>query len=60
MNTCKTCKWWDADSKAAQKPCNNEGVFHGDDPSEGYIVGDGSEFLITGPDFGCTLHEPKE
>ena len=72
MNTCKTCRWWgferesvtqyhETEAKACGFPMVNineqgyEGV-KGNGFGLDYPVCD----LITGPDFGCVLHEEKQ
>lgn len=68
MNTCKTCKWWDAENENHRgytppvdgHPCKCPKI---DDSPHYRVNGDlaapsESGTFFTGPDFGCVHHEP--
>ncbi len=53
---CATCKWWDPESKGVKsRICDLLSYRY----VEGFDANNGVG-IVTGPDFGCVLHEPKE
>ena len=64
MNTCKTCKWWGV---YYENVCDCIGTIESEIPATRLEIDvrvhddQGLEvYLITGSDFGCILHSPKE
>lgn len=61
MKTCKTCRWWGRDWQGCCALVDD--IFQG---ARGFEIrataSDDHNLearLVTGPDFGCILHEPK-
>lgn len=70
-NTCKTCKWWDVNrpypepQSGHMRLCIEHCLGHLAEPDSRetsiWVGEDGiAGAFYTGPDFGCTLHQPKE
>ncbi len=62
MNTCKDCKWWEAngeDHGCGHRECNCGKV--SEERTEIDSINGGSEYyaVTTGPDFGCIHWEAK-
>jgi hypothetical protein len=73
MNTCKTCTYWGnnrsyaTDDGSRLKSCSNKKLVYGyaesldDVPDDGAAIEDDEGWgVLTGPDFGCVLHEGRE
>ena len=73
MNTCETCKYWGhsrnhaADEGQRLKSCIAPKIEYGYGVDEDDIPGDGAHIeddegwgMVTGPKFGCVLHEQKD
>ncbi len=60
MNTCATCKWWEERKERWQKRgfgwCNR--ILNADAGDAAVVSGEDCD-IVTRPDFGCTLWEPK-
>jgi hypothetical protein len=57
--TCATCGWWGEQRRPnrAERRCDRAGYTFNNAP--GPLVLTGPAFLLTGAEFGCTLHEVK-
>ena len=73
VNTCKTCKHWGhnrdyaKDEGANLKSCSAPKLEYGYHIDQSEVADDGALIeddegwgMLTGPSFGCVLHEPKE
>ena len=63
MKTCETCKHWDAQPGEATGECSAAcdcADFHDRIAFAAQTNSDERAYLVTGADFGCAAHEPRE
>lgn len=60
MNTCDTCKWWNALPNSNDRFCLHPKVGGLGDGKDDEAYHDYEDvYIMTGPKFGCVHHEPK-